>query len=205
MAAGMTAGGRPTLADLAEQFRRLPVDVGAALSEIAVPAFILSGDGKIRWLNVAAIDLIGDRRGDHYSTVVAPESRRSVREQFTKKVVGGATSTSYMAVLLVRDGTRRVAELDSVRLDDGGRMIGVFGLVDVGSEPPHAAATSALLTPRQHQVLAFLASGCSTDQIAQQLSITRDTVRNHVRGVLRALDAHSRLEAVAQARSRGII
>jgi DNA-binding CsgD family transcriptional regulator len=201
----MPAAGGPTLADLAEQFRRLPVDAGAALSEIAVPAFILSRDGKIRWLNAAAIDLIGDRRGDHYSKVVAPESRRSVREQFTKKVVGRATSTSYMAVLLVRDGTRRVAELDSVRLEDGGRMIGVFGLVEVGSEPAHAAATSALLTPRQHQVLVLLASGCSTDQIAQQLSIARDTVRNHVRGLLHALDAHSRLEAVAQARARGII
>jgi DNA-binding CsgD family transcriptional regulator len=205
MVTGTPAAGRPTLADLAEQFRRLPVDAGAALSEIAVPAFILSRDGKIVWLNVAAIDLIGDRRGDHYSKVVAPESRRAVGEQFTKKVVGGATSTSYMAVLLLRDGTRRVADLDSVRLDDGGRMIGVFGLVEIGSEPEHAGASSALLTPRQHQVLAMLASGCSTNQIAEQLSITLDTVRNHVRGVLRALDAHSRLEAVAQARARGII
>ena len=119
--------------------------------------------------------------------------------------VSGEELERALPVLLAQDGTRRVAELDSVRLDDGGRMIGVFGLVDVGSEPPNAEATSALLTPRQHQVLASLASGCSTDQIAQQLSITRDTVRNHIRGVLRALDAHSRLEAVAQARSRGII
>jgi DNA-binding CsgD family transcriptional regulator len=204
MATGTAVEG-PTPAELAEQFRRLPVDAGAALSEITVPAFILSRDGKIRWLNVAAIDAIGDRRGEHYSKVVAPEVRRSVREQFTKKVLGGARSTSYTAVLLVRDGVRRVAELDSVRLDDGGRVIGVFGLVELGPQVAQPTATSALLTPRQHEVLALLAMGCSTNQIAQELSIARHTVRNHVRGLLRALGAHSRLEAVAQARSRGII
>ena len=191
--------------DLAEQFRRLPVDAGAALSEITVPAFILGLHGEIRWLNVAAIEAFGDRRGDHYSSVVAPEARRRVREEFTKKITGGARSTSYMAVLVLRDGDRRSAELDSVRLDDGGRAIGVFGLVDIDSELVQPSASATMLTPRQHEVLVLLASGCSTDQIAWELSIARVTVRNHVRGVLRALGAHSRLEAVAQARARGII
>ena len=195
----------PAAKDLAEQFRRLPVDAGEALSEIAVPAFILGRDGEIRWLNVAAIEAFGDRRGDHYSSVVAPEARRQVREQFTKKITGGARATSYMAVLLLRDGERRSAELDSVRLVDGGRAIGVFGLVDLDEEPVQPSAPATMLTPRQHDVLVLLATGCSTDQIAQQLSIARVTVRNHVRGVLRALGAHSRLEAVAQARARGVI
>lgn len=195
----------PAAKALAEQFRRLPIDAGAALSEITVPAFILGRDGEIRWLNVAAIEAFGDRRGDHYSRVVAPEARRQVREQFTKKITGGARSTSYMAVLLLRDGDRRSAELDSVRLDDGGRAIGVFGLVDLDAELVQPPAPATMLTPRQHDVLVLLASGCSTDQIAEELSVARVTVRNHVRGVLQALGAHSRLEAVAQARARGII
>jgi DNA-binding NarL/FixJ family response regulator len=195
----------PPAQTLAEQFRRLPVDAGAALSEITVPAFILGRDGEIRWLNVAAIEAFGDRRGDHYSSVVAPEARRQVREQFAKKITGGARSTSYMAVLLLRDGERRSAELDSVRLEDGGRAIGIFGLVDLDAELVQPPALAKMLTPRQHDVLVLLASGCSTDQIAEQLSVARVTVRNHVRGVLRALGAHSRLEAVAQARARGII
>jgi two-component system, NarL family, nitrate/nitrite response regulator NarL len=49
-------------------------------------------------------------------------------------------------------------------------------------------------------VLRLLEHGRSTRQIAQQLHLSPETVRNHVRGVLRALKVHSRLEAVALAR-----
>ncbi len=170
-----------------------------------MPAVILDRDGEIRWLNVAALETFGDRRGQHYLNVVAPEARRSVREQFTKKILGDARSTSYGTILLLQDGGRSAVELDSVRLEDGGRAIGVFGLVDVGSKVPDPASSSPMLTPRQHEVLALLAAGCSTDQIAQRLSIAPVTVRNHVRGLLQGLGAHSRLEAVAHARGRGII
>jgi DNA-binding NarL/FixJ family response regulator len=53
------------------------------------------------------------------------------------------------------------------------------------------------LTPRQHEVLRLLQRGHSTEQIAAELNISRDTVRNHVADLLRALGAKSRLEAVA--------
>ena len=42
-------------------------------------------------------------------------------------------------------------------------------------------------------------------QIAQELVISRETVRNHVRALLRAMKVHSRLEAVAEGRLRGLI
>jgi len=42
-----------------------------------------------------------------------------------------------------------------------------------------------------------LERGRSTEQIAGELHLSIETVRNHVRHILRALDAHSRLEAVA--------
>jgi len=56
------------------------------------------------------------------------------------------------------------------------------------------------LTQRQIEVLHLLEHGRSTEQIAQELQLSGTTVRNHIRGVLRALDVHSRLEAVAVAR-----
>jgi DNA-binding NarL/FixJ family response regulator len=56
------------------------------------------------------------------------------------------------------------------------------------------------LTPRQAEVLTLLEHGRSTDDIADQLHLSVETVRNHIRHILRALGVHSRLEAVAVAR-----
>jgi DNA-binding CsgD family transcriptional regulator len=67
------------------------------------------------------------------------------------------------------------------------------------------AAQAMRLTPRQLEVLKLLAGGCSTDRIADRLQLSKETVRNHIRNVLRRLGAHSRLEAVARARALGII
>ena len=73
----------------------------------------------------------------------------------------------------------------------------VFGQaknVDAGEPllPPHPS-----LTPRQAEVLQLLEDGSSTEQIARALHLSTETVRNHIRHILRALNAHSRLEAVA--------
>jgi DNA-binding NarL/FixJ family response regulator len=48
--------------------------------------------------------------------------------------------------------------------------------------------------------LRLLEHGRSTQQIAEELHLSPETVRNHVRHVLRNLGVHSRLEAVALAR-----
>jgi DNA-binding NarL/FixJ family response regulator len=53
------------------------------------------------------------------------------------------------------------------------------------------------LTPRQAEVLDLLERGRSTNQIAAELHLSIETVRNHIRHLLRAVGAHSRLEAVA--------
>jgi DNA-binding NarL/FixJ family response regulator len=68
-----------------------------------------------------------------------------------------------------------------------------------------SATAQADLTPRQRQVLELLAKGRSTDQIASELHLTTETVRNHIRHLLRGLGAHSRLEAVVIARRQGLI
>jgi DNA-binding NarL/FixJ family response regulator len=61
------------------------------------------------------------------------------------------------------------------------------------------------LTPRQLDILRRIAAGRSTDAIAHECWLTRTTVRNHVAAILRRLDAHSRVEAVARARELGLI
>jgi DNA-binding CsgD family transcriptional regulator len=62
-----------------------------------------------------------------------------------------------------------------------------------------------LLTPREREVLRLLASGAGSRAIAEQLSISGVTVRNHVRNVLEKLGVHSRLEAAAVAHQAGLI
>jgi DNA-binding NarL/FixJ family response regulator len=54
-------------------------------------------------------------------------------------------------------------------------------------------------------VLRLLQQGRSTDQIAAELSLSRETVRNHIRHLLRALGVHTRLEAVAVARREHLL
>ena len=49
-------------------------------------------------------------------------------------------------------------------------------------------------------MLGLLQRGYSTKQIGQELNVSTETVRNHIRGVLHALGVNSRLEAVAAAR-----
>ena len=58
------------------------------------------------------------------------------------------------------------------------------------------------LTKREKQVLNMLTQGASTASVAQELSISRATARNHIQHLLEKLMVHSRLEAVTSARER---
>lgn len=59
------------------------------------------------------------------------------------------------------------------------------------------------LTPREREVLDFMASGLDNRSIAARLAIRYTTVRGYVRSVIEKLGARSRLEAVARAYQNG--
>jgi DNA-binding CsgD family transcriptional regulator len=61
------------------------------------------------------------------------------------------------------------------------------------------------LSPRQLEILRLLADGLSTEQIADVLTISRVTARNHINAVLQRLDSRSRVEALAKARHAGLV
>ena len=182
----------------------IPGNVQRALQDVNVPSYVVDRFGIIRWINPAAERLVGDVRGRQQSSVVAPEQRREAKESFTRKLLGTEKSTEEKVVVLGPDGERIQVEISAVPLYDGGRIVGVFGLV------PHREETTPPdphphLTPRQNEVLHLLAHGRSTEQIADELHLSRETVRNHVRRMLTALDAHSRIEALAVAHREGIL
>jgi DNA-binding NarL/FixJ family response regulator len=96
-------------------------------------------------------------------------------------------------------------EVSGVPLSRGDQVIGVFGQVKEVEKDEVPLTPHPSLTPRQTEVLRLLERGHSTDQIAAELYLSTETVRNHIRGVLRALGAHSRLEAVAVAHERHLV
>ncbi len=61
------------------------------------------------------------------------------------------------------------------------------------------------LTPRESEILALVAGGASTRQIAGRLVISEKTVKTHVQNILRKLGAASRLEAAAIAVRAGFV
>jgi DNA-binding NarL/FixJ family response regulator len=61
------------------------------------------------------------------------------------------------------------------------------------------------LTAREQQVVALLAQGLSNKEIATELHLSLNTIRNYVQGTLVKLGAHSKLQAVALAVRTGVI
>jgi two-component system, NarL family, response regulator LiaR len=57
------------------------------------------------------------------------------------------------------------------------------------------------LTPREWEIIDLLVESKTTDEIADQLVLSTETVRSHVKNILRKLDVRSREEAVAAAQA----
>jgi len=180
-------------------------DLDDALDQLRVPAHLVDRDGIVRWQNAQSVALFGDIKGRFFTEMFAPEAQPTARAEFTKKVLGTARTTDFAAVIRNPSGGRVPVEIHSVAVEDGEQVVGVFGIVDVDGAPSSPLPLRNGLTPRQLETLQALARGCSTEQIAEARNLSRETVRNHVRGVLRALHVHSRLAAVAEARRRGLI
>jgi len=193
--------------ELSQLLQALRSDIFGALARMGVPAYVIDREGTIRWLNTAGQALWPNALNRKFSNVMAPEELRHAREQFARKVIGEADATEYATSVLDTDGRRMAVDVSSVALRANGDVVGVFGVVTPAraqdlTEPPHQAVE---LTPRQRQVLRLLGDGRTTGKIASELGIADETARNHIKAVLRALGASSRLEAVVAARHHGLL
>jgi DNA-binding NarL/FixJ family response regulator len=61
------------------------------------------------------------------------------------------------------------------------------------------------LTAREIEVLSLIAAGKANKLVADQLSISEETVKGHVKSILSKLDAKDRTHAVTVGLKRGII
>jgi LuxR family maltose regulon positive regulatory protein len=121
-----------------------------------------------------------------------------------------------MAALVAQSAERR-AQNDSIKAY-AERLLAAFRseqlqeTADTSEAPPVIRSTpgrsNALIEPltaRELEVLRLLAAGRGTHAIAQGLIVSKGTVKRHVSNLIRKLDAHSRLEAVARARALGLV
>ncbi|MGH2771550.1 MAG: response regulator transcription factor [Actinomycetota bacterium] len=63
----------------------------------------------------------------------------------------------------------------------------------------------ASLTPQEVRILLLLSLGLPVKEIAAQLFISVGTTRNYIQKILKKLDAHSQVEAIAMAQQFGLI
>lgn len=72
-----------------------------------------------------------------------------------------------------------------------------------GSAGPGAVPGS--LTGREHEVMLHIARGLTTQEIADQIGLSPNTVKSHSRSLFSKLGAHNRVQALAVAQERGLI
>lgn len=86
---------------------------------------------------------------------------------------------------------------NSIRVIMDGRRIYAPELVDMAYEEENP------LTERESQVLALIANGKNTKEIASELFITTGTVRNYISVILDKLDVGNRIEAISRFKEKG--
>jgi DNA-binding CsgD family transcriptional regulator len=166
----------------------------AMLGALPVPAFTNDLRGFITWQNAAALAFGGDRRGTHYSEAVPPEELQRARETWAAVTLSGATRRRT-GFYKTASGELAKLEIIVAPIRVKGNIVGVFGI----------AIPSSDYSPRQLDVLRLLVQGKSTNQIAADLHLAPETVRNYVGSLLKTLGARSRLEATLVALRDGVV
>src|SRR6266849_3628773 len=98
-------------------------------------------------------------------------------------------------------GNVRKDLLDTIRAVRAGKK---FIHAEVAAELATHAADDAL-SEREIEVLSLIAAGNSNKLVADQLAISEDTVKGHVKNILSKLGVNDRTHAVTAALKRGII
>src|ERR1700716_2305085 len=90
----------------------------------------------------------------------------------------------------------------AIRAVSAGLIVRLPDATDTGFGAMRETDGHALLTPREHEVLATLAEGLTNKAIARRLDISLHTVKFHVESLFRKLGARTRTEGVAKGLER---
>jgi PAS domain S-box-containing protein len=194
----------------AAQDRRAPGDVWL-VDSLVVPASLHDPEGRFLYMNAAAELASGKSNaywlGRHFTEPLPPEAREKVAGHFRRAVEHGEP-TDFETVFIDGSGRLRGVRAQQLPLRAGDEIVGVLILAFHARRPPshHAGLErEPQLTARQLEILDLVASGLSTAEISSLLTISTETVRNHVRNILRELHVHTRPQAIAAARRLGLL
>jgi DNA-binding NarL/FixJ family response regulator len=125
-----------------------------------------------------------------------PWARRVLRDALSRERDVRFVSSVSAADVVLGDASMRTltASADADRASEPGGD----GLI-----PDGASRSPTALTDRERDVLRALAEGASNDAIADQLGISRSTVKFHLHALYEKLGVHRRAEAVAAGIRRG--
>jgi len=137
--------------------------------------------------------------GERLDRFVAPEERATLAGEWRRL---WQTRDWVCDRTLVRaDGTRVNRQYAARTSAIAGRRVAVLVWVDAESEtsgrPGRTGATRGQLTPREREVLSMVALGQTSAQVAEQLHITTETVRTHIRNAMAKTGARTRAQLVA--------
>ena len=168
----------------------------AGTVEEAVPA-VLGSEPDVVLLDVhlpdgsgasVAESVLAEREGVRFLALSVSDAAEDVIAVIRAGAKGYVTKSIAPAELT--DAIRRVHEGDVVFSP---RLAG-FVLDAFSGISPSADPELDQLTPREREVLRYIARGYSYKEIASELSISRRTVESHVSAVLRKLQLSSRYE-----------
>ena len=77
--------------------------------------------------------------------------------------------------------------------------------IQVEKESNQKQTIGDMLSNRELDVLRLIAAGFSNQEVADRLFISLNTVRTHTKNIHSKLDVHSRTQAIARAKEKGLI
>lgn len=125
---------------------------------------------------------VSDEEGDLYEAVKNGASGYLLKDSSIEEVA--------QAIRVVAEGQSLISPSMAAKLIDEFKEISRTDR-EVGNVPR--------LTDRELEVLRLVATGLNNREVAKQLFISENTVKNHVRNILDKLQLHSRMEAVMYA------
>ena len=116
----------------------------------------------------------------------------------------GATAEDIMsAVRRTHRGERPINEIVLDRPRVAEKVLKQFQDISLMGRAMETLATP--LTNRELEILSYVAQGYMNKQVAYKLSISEQTIKNHITSILRKLDANDRTQAVVMAMHYGWI
>jgi PAS domain S-box-containing protein len=164
------------------------------------PVALLDENRRFVDVNDAALAVLGQTRGaviGRFSTeLIKAGERMEAATRWRALVEPGAGSGRRTFVR--PDGTEVQLHFDARMAQIGSRRLTLF-VVNFTAPPttPPRDVRVANLTPREREVIRLIARGATTRQIGTELSISKETVRTHVRNAMRKLGVRTRAQLVA--------